>query len=107
MIQAPLQELTEANRPGDTLGTIRLNINSPMPAMWVVVESDYDVRIYEKFFSTERLNVRCSLVNGERSCSNVELIVKTILDEGYEKIVERSLFGIDGCCYAYGVQQRR
>ena len=87
MIQAPLQELTEANRPGDTLGTIRLNINSPMPAMWVVVESDYDVRIYEKFFSTERLNVRCSLVNGERSCSNVELIVKTILDEGYEKIV--------------------
>ena len=81
MIQAPLQEVTEANRPGDTLGTIRLNINSPMPAMWVVVESDYDVKIYEKFFSKNQLNVRSSLTEGEQSCNNVELIVKTVLEE--------------------------
>ena len=87
MIQAPLQEVTEANRPGDTLGTIRLNINSPMPAMWVVVESDYDVKIYEKFFSKNQLNVRSSLTEGEQSCNNVELIVKTVLEEGYERIV--------------------
>ncbi len=87
MIQAPLQEVTEENRPRDTLGAIRLNINSPMPAMWVVVESDYDVKIYEKFFSENRLNVRSSLTEGEQSCNNVELIVKTVLEEGYERIV--------------------
>lgn len=87
MNQAPLQKVTEASRPGDTLGAIRLNINSSMPAMWVIVESDYDVKIYEKFFSENRLNVRSSLVNGEQSCINVESIVKAVLNDGYGKII--------------------
>lgn len=87
MIRAPLQNVTESSRPGDTLGTIRLNINSSMPATWVIVESDYDVGVYEKFFSIELLNVRSSLVDGEQSCSNVELIVKAVLDGGYGKIL--------------------
>lgn len=87
MIQAPLQEVTEANRPGDTLGAIHQSINSHMQAMWVIVESDYDVKIYEKFFSENRLNVRSSIVNGVQSCINVESIVKTVLNEGYKKIL--------------------
>lgn len=87
MIQAPLQEVTEANRPGDTLGAIRLNINSTMPAMWVIVEDDSDVNVYDKFFLRDRLNVRSSSINGRKSCKNVEKIVDTILHENYDKIV--------------------
>lgn len=87
MNRTSLREVTEASRPGDTLGAIRLNINSSMPAMWVIVESDYDVKIYEKFFSENRLNVRSSLVNGEQSCINVEFIVKAVLNDGYKKIL--------------------
>ena len=45
MIQAPLQEVTEANRPGDTLGAIHQSINSHMQAMWVIVEDEPDVFI--------------------------------------------------------------
>lgn len=85
MNRTSLREVTEASRPGDTLGAIRLNINSTMPATWIVVESDYDVKIYEKFFSENRLNVRSSLVNGVQSCINVEFIVKAVLNDGYKK----------------------
>lgn len=87
MIQAPLQEVTEVNRPGDTLGAIHQSINSHMQAMWVIVEDEPDVLVYSKFFSTDRLNVRSSSINKRKSCKNVEKIVDTILNENYEKII--------------------
>lgn len=87
MIQAPLQEVTEANRPGDTLGAIHQSINSHMQAMWVIVEDEPDVLVYSKFFSTDRLNVRSSSIDKRKSCKNVEKIVDTILNENYEKII--------------------
>lgn len=87
MIQAPLQEVTEANRPGDTLGAIHQSINSHMQAMWVIVEDDSDVNIYSKFFLTERLNVRSSSINNRKSCKNVEKIVDAILRENYDRII--------------------
>lgn len=87
MIRAPLQNVTEACRPGDTLGAIHLNISSTMPAMWVIVEDDSDVNVYSRFFLTERLNVRSSSINNRKSCKNVEKIVDTILRENYDKII--------------------
>lgn len=87
MIQAPLQEVTEENRPRDTLGAIHQSINSHMQAMWVIVEDEPDVLVYSKFFSTDRLNVRSSSINKRKSCKNVEKIVDTILNENYEKII--------------------
>ena len=87
MIQAPLQEVTEANRPSDTLGAIHQSINSHMQAMWVIVEDEPDVLVYSKFFSTDRLNVRSSSINKRKSCKNVEKIVDTILHENYDKII--------------------
>lgn len=72
------------NQTRDVESQIRASLQTPIKRsiLWIITESDYDSRVYERFFN-DNVAVRPSYdEKGKGGCKRVERIVKNILKTG-------------------------
>ncbi|MEF2685196.1 hypothetical protein [Alistipes finegoldii] len=77
-----LEQTVGQLQPEYTEGIIRHTRNSPggENRVWIVVEDDDDIEVYEKFFDTERTKVMPSTTReGKKGCAYLEQIVTNLL----------------------------
>lgn len=81
MVQISLKDTVNRLQPCYTESVILLARNSPggENCVWIVVEGDDDIEIYEKFFDPDCTKVLPSEIDGKKGCTYLEQIVANLL----------------------------